>query len=137
MKKITVRKNQVLRCCFRFILLLFSFIIAFILFWKEAPLLLVFIPLEVIFGVVLIYMESWQILFFTDHIEKQVFFLTVSHYSYSDINDIYISYSVTDHEYVVISYANQKRISFQLKDVNASKALKILRSHKSITLRKP
>lgn len=136
MKKVTIRKNQTQRYCFRFILLLISLALVFILFCNEPPLLLVFFPCEVIFGVILVYMESWRILFYADHIEKQVFFITVDHYSYSDIKDIYISYSVTDHEYVVISYVNQKQMSFRLQDMNASKALKVLQSHKSVTLRR-
>ena len=135
MNKLTVRKNQAQRYSFRLILLLISIMLILILLWNEYPLLLIFIPLEIIFGVILIYIESWQILFLSNFIEKKCFFLTMGRYSYSEIIDVSLSYSATDHEYVVLNFAKHKQISFRLKDVNASKALKIIRSHKSITLK--
>lgn len=137
MINIIVRKNPVQRYFFRIFLLLISVVLCLIFWHHEYPLLLIFLPFEAIFLVILIYMESWKIVFLADGMEKKVFFLSLGYYSYSAINDAYLSYSATDHEYVALHFSNQKRITFRMKDVNASRALKVIRSHKSISLKKP
>jgi hypothetical protein len=102
------------------------------IFYRRYLLLLLFFPLALIFTIILIYVESWQIVFSSSSVIRKVFFVKVGHYSYSSLNDACLLYSLTDHEYVVLSFANNKCIRFRMKDENASKALKVIRSHKSV-----
>ena len=132
MRSIIVRKSKMQRNCFRFFLFWPLSALLLSIFYHKYTLLLVFFPIALTFTIILIYMESWQIVFSSNSVTRKVFLFTVGHYSYSVLNDVCLLYSLTDHEYVVLSFANNKCIRFRMKDENASKALKLIRSHKSV-----
>ena len=132
MSKFVVKKNKAERYTLRICLLLISLWFIVALLGQAYLLALVLLPIEVFFGVIVLYLESWQIVISANSITKKDFLRTTGPYSYLKIEEVYLSYSFTDHDYLFISFLDKKQITFRLKDDNAVKAVKIIQSHKSI-----
>ena len=131
-KTVVVRKNSVLRNCFRVGTAVIVTACLVTICCNRYPLLLIFGPMSGIFAFLLLYIESWNIEFSADRIKQKRFSLTKGDYSYTELREILFSYSLSDHEYVLLVFDSGKHIRFLMKDENAQKALRILGQHKSI-----
>lgn len=127
---ITVRKYKAERYCFRALVLALVLVMLFFIYPNLYGLL--FAPVILLSLPILIYMESWQIVFSGNGIQKKCFFRTVQSYSYAALTDAQLSYSCTMNEYVTLTFSDNKCIRFRLKDENAAKALKRIVAHRSV-----
>lgn len=131
-KTVVVKKNCVLRNCFRVGISVIVTACLVTICCNHYPLLLIFATMGVMFAFILLYIESWNIEFSAHRIIQKRFFLTTGDYSYTELREILFSYSLSDHEYVLLVFNRGKHIRFLMKDENAQKALRILGQHKSI-----
>lgn len=130
---IIVKKYTAERISFRVILVCWVlFTLLFVVVPQQYPLLLVALPFVAIFFFLLVYYESWQISFDKKTIIRRVLFVRIGIYSYSQISDVFESYSETNHEYIMLVFSNGDKFSFRLKDENAYLAKKLINTHHSI-----
>ena len=89
-------------------------------------------PMALSSFVLLVYFETWKVSFSSDRVTKQVFFIIISSFPYSQIKDVVASYSSTEYDHIRIVPLNGKQIVFRMDDQNAGKALSIIASHHSV-----
>lgn len=131
--RVTVRKNRAQRFGLWVLFIFFFAIDVGCTIWLQQFLsALIFLPWILIMFAMLLYYETWQISFLSDTIKTKKFLFYTRSYSYHQIVDVVESYSVTNHGYVAIIFANSKKIRFRLEDENANKAVRIIQSHHSI-----
>ena len=132
-RSLIIKKYKPERVCFRFA---FVFIIVIgavcAVLTQQYLWLLIFSPMLLFFLTILVYFESWHILFGPNGIRKSVFLMNARSYSYSQIMDVFEAYSFTNHGYITLVFHDGKRIVFRLQDENADKAVKIIMAHHSI-----
>lgn len=136
MKKITVRKNGCHRAGIWMISLVFLFITIVLLFCTHSSWLIVSVsctPWLLVLVALVFYYETWTISFCSNEIRQKCLFIETKH-TYSQIKDVTISYSYTDHAYVSIFFVDGSTLRFRMKDKNAESALAKIRSHHSIRI---
>ena len=102
---------------------------AFLKEWVLATLLgLVTIPI----AVYVVYLGSWNIQFSARTIKKRMFFLTIVEYKYAQLLEARLSYSVTNHDFIMLIFNDKRQMIFRLKDENATYAMKRINSHRSL-----
>lgn len=137
-KKVVVKKNKAQRigvCILMLVLIIVLCIIVFSVPNSEKCLIcLILSPIFFSILGILLYYQSWQIVFATNQIYKKVFFVTKKIYSYSQITDIVRDESYTEYEHILVTFKDGRKIMFRTTDENAYAAIKILCSHRSIRL---
>lgn len=129
----TVRKNGAQRMGIRILTLLFYGAVAGCTVWSRQGLLfLSFVPWLLMMTALLLYFESWQIHMTRDTIRKSVCGIDVGPYSFQQIVDVSQFSSRTDHQYVVLTFWDGKKMKFRLEDDGAEAALREIGSHRSI-----
>lgn len=139
MKTITVKKNRCHRLGIRFIAISFLILSSILGFCSLPSLSVVAVicsPWLLVLIVLVCYYETWGISFLRNEIQLRYFFIIKNKHTYSQITDVSISYSYTDHAYISMFFSDGRVIRYKMKDENAERALGKLRSHHSIRIAK-
>lgn len=130
-----VTKNRLQRICIRFFTGFYYAITLISIIWsKQLVIVLAFAPWLLIMSILLFYFESWQVDVRPNSISSKVFHIKTATYSYQQIQDAYITYSFTNHHYIMLTFTDGKKIKFRLEDENARNAVRIISSHYTIRI---
>jgi uncharacterized membrane protein YobD (UPF0266 family) len=132
---VIVRKNKGRRTGLRFfvvILILFLGILVLNAPGAYVDFAILCTPIVLSALALLAYFETWKLSLFPDKIIKQVLFITLFNFSYTQIKDVVASHSSTEYDHIRIVFLNGKQVLFRRDDDNAGMALTRLASHHSV-----
>lgn len=101
--------------------------------FHSAAALLFYIPPLLIFAPLTLYFLTWNIRFEENAIVKRAFFVEISRFSYSALQEVVKRYYVSERNFTIrMQFKNGKTLQFRMDDENAEKAVKTLLTHHSI-----
>lgn len=135
MKSMVVRKAYGHRIALRFFTVLFlAAITAVAACFRQLAWIMLLMCSPVLAGMIgmLLYYETWQVIFEQDGVRKKVFGLSGKVHGYSQIKDAVTRRSYTEQGIIRVIFTDNSSIKFRLEDENAEKAKKRILSYHSI-----
>lgn len=132
--EIVVRKNRAQRrgILFIFVLMVCASILEVVLMYPLYQFGLLSLFASCPAAVVWLYYETWHISLSAKGISNKSVFTRAREYSYSQITDARVAYSVTMHYHICLTFSDGHSIRFQAEDENAVMAKRRIQSHCSI-----